>query len=64
MATEIFYAPNGDEQERLVLEDDGLTMTLWKFRNDPLPSSTSQTLTVEQARQRNAAKQRSNTASQ
>jgi hypothetical protein len=48
--TEIFRAP-GAEEQRLILEDDGLTITLWRSSTYP-PAITSETLTVAQARER------------
>jgi hypothetical protein len=49
--TEIFRAPGDAEELRLILEDDGLTITLWRSSIYPL-TLTSETLTVEQARHR------------
>jgi hypothetical protein len=52
MMTEIFCSVGEAEEHRLVLEDDGLTMTYWSLSNYLPASSTSETLTVEQARER------------
>jgi hypothetical protein len=49
--TEIFRAPGDAEERRLTLEDDGLTITLWRSSTYP-PTLTSETFTVEQARER------------
>ena len=51
MPTEIFRASVDAEEQRLILEDDGLTITLWRSGTYPL-TLTSETFTVEQARQR------------
>ena len=51
VATEIFRTSASAEEQRLMLEDDGLTITLW--RSGTYPSTlTSETFTVDQARQR------------
>ena len=52
MPTEIFHSSEGTEQHRLVLEDDGQTMTYWTSGTYLPTNRTSETLTVEQARQR------------
>ena len=49
--TEIFHAPGNAEEQRLILEDDGLTVTFWRSSIYSL-TVVSETLTVEQARQR------------
>ena len=52
MPTEIFYSPSGAEESRLVLEDDGLTMTYWQSSKHLPAHSTTEILTVDQARAR------------
>jgi hypothetical protein len=49
--TEIFCAPGYTEEQRLILEDDGLTVTLRRSSTYP-PALASETLTVAQARER------------
>jgi hypothetical protein len=49
--TEIFYARDAAEEQRLILEDDGLTITFWRSSTYSR-TVVSETLTVEQARQR------------
>jgi hypothetical protein len=52
MPTVIFFSVGQGEQHRLVLEEDGLTVTYLTQSTSPLFSSALETFTVEQARER------------
>ena len=51
MAVEIFHHQGGAEEQTLTLRDDG-TLALWISQNYPPPESRTESMTIEQAKQR------------